>query len=98
MEQVEQTEQAEIDSTKLVNPAEITELEKAQELIANLQSRLLAREQCLDDIARAVEIAEITRQFQLVTSFREAAEEMLKERIQVDTQGEDQDLKVRIFE
>lgn len=83
---------------ELINPSEVTELEKAQELITELQTRLLAREQCLDDLARAVEIAEITRQFQLVTSFREAAEEMLKERVQVELEGENQDLKVRIFE
>ena len=83
---------------QLIKPEEVTELEKAQEIIAELQTRLLAREQCLDDIARAVEIAEITRQFQLVTSFREAAEEMLKERIQVELEGENQDLKVQIFQ
>lgn len=95
MEQIEQTE---IDSTKPINPSEVTELEQAHTIIASLQTRLLAREQCLDDLARAVEIAEITRQFQLVTSFREAAEEMLKERVQVELEGENQDLKVRIFE
>lgn len=83
---------------ELIKPETITELEQAQTMIAELQTRLLAREQCLDDIARAVEIAEITRQFQLVTSFREAAEEMLKERIQVELEGENQDLKVRIYE
>ena len=83
---------------ELIDPKEITELEKAQEAIASLQERLLAREQALDDLARAVEIAEITHQFQLVTSFREAAEEQLKDRVVVPAVGEDQDLKVRIYE
>lgn len=83
---------------KLIDPATVTELEAAQTTIAELQVRLLAREQCLDDIARAVEIAEITKQFQLVTSFREAAEEMLKERIEIESEGDNQDLKVRIYE
>lgn len=83
---------------ELINPTEITEIEKAQETIAALQERLLAREQALDDLARAVEIAEITHQFQLVTSFREAAEEQLKDRVIVPLQGENEDLKVRIYE
>lgn len=83
---------------ELINPQEITELEKAQETIAELQVRLLAREQALDDLARAVEIAEITHQFQLVSSFREAAEEQLKDRIVVPLEGENKDLKVRIYE
>jgi hypothetical protein len=83
---------------ELINPDDITELEKAQDTIKTLQERLLAREQALDDLARAVEIAEITKQFQLVTSFREAAETMLQDRIVIPSEGEDQDLKVRIYE
>lgn len=83
---------------KLIDPTTVTELETAQDIIAELQVRLMAREQCLDDIARAVEIAEITKQFQLVSSFREAAEEMLKERIEMESEGDNQDLKVRIYE
>ena len=83
---------------KLIDPTTVTELETAQDIIAELQVRLMAREQCLDDIARAVEIAEITKQFQLVSSFREAAEEMLKERIEMEYEGDNQELKVRIYE
>lgn len=83
---------------ELINPNDITELEKAQDTIKILQERLLAREQALDDLARAVEIAEITKQFQLVTSFREAAETMLQDRIVVLSEGDNQDLKVRIYE
>lgn len=83
---------------KLIDPKTVTELEQAQTIIAELQVRLMAREQCLDDIACAVEIAEITKQFQLVTSFREAAEEMLKERIEMVSEGDNHDLKVRIYE
>ena len=83
---------------KLIDPTTVTELETAQDIITELQVRLMAREQCLDDIARAVEIAEITKQFQLVSSFREAAEEMLKERIEMVSEGDNHDLKVRIYE
>lgn len=77
---------------------ELTEVEKLHEMVMNLQDRLLAREQTLDDLARAVEIAEITHQLHLVTSFRTAAEEALQDRVVVPSQGEDQDLKVRIYE
>lgn len=76
----------------------LTEVEKLHEMVTDLQTRLMAREQTLDDLARAVEIAEITHQFHLVTSFRTAAEEALQDRVVVPAQGENQDLKVRIYE
>ena len=83
---------------ELIDPAEIKKVTEARKIIADLQVRLLEREQALDDLARAVEIAEITHQFQLVSSFRQAAEEQLQNRIVMPAQGEHQDLKVRIYE
>lgn len=83
---------------ELIDPAEIKKVTEARKIIADLQVRLLEREQALDDLARAVEIAEITHQFQLVTSFRQAAEDQLQDRVVVPAQGEHQDLKVRIYE
>jgi len=83
---------------ELIDPAEIKKVTEARKIIADLQVRLLEREQALDDLARAVEIAEITHQFQLVTSFRQTAEEQLQDRVVVPAQGENQDLKVRIYE
>jgi hypothetical protein len=83
---------------ELIDPAEIKKVAEARKIIADLQVRLLEREQALDDLARAVEIAEITHQFQLVTSFRQTAEEQLQDRVVVPAQGENQDLKVRIYE
>lgn len=83
---------------ELIDPNAIKKVTEARKIIADLQVRLLAREQSLDDLARAVEIAEITRQFELVTGFRQAAEEQLQDRIVVPAQGENVDMKIRIYE
>lgn len=83
---------------ELIKVDEIAELEQAKELVAMLQERLIVREQCLEDLARAVEIAEVSRQFQVVTSFRQAAEEQLKDKIDVPMTGANQDMKVQIFQ
>lgn len=83
---------------ELIKVDEVAELEQAKELIAMLQERLIVREQCLEDLARAVEIAEVSRQFQIVTSFRQAAEEQLKDKIDVPMTGANQDMKVQIFQ
>ena len=83
---------------ELIKVDEVAELEQAKELIAMLQERLIVREQCLEDLARAVEIAEVSRQFQIMTSFREAAEEQLKDKIDVPMTGANQDMKVQIFQ
>ena len=83
---------------ELINPTEIKKVTEARKIIADLQVRLLAREQALDDLSRAVEIAEITHQFQLVSSFRAAADEQLQDRIIVPAIGEHEDLKIKIYE
>ena len=83
---------------ELINPKEVKKITEARKIIDDLQVRLLAREQALDDLSRSVEIAEITKQFQLVTSFREAADEQLKNRVVVPAIGENQELNIRIYE
>ena len=83
---------------ELIDPATLRKVTEARKIIADLQVRLLAREQALDDLARAVEIAEITHQFQLVTSFRQTAEDQLQDRIIVPPAGENIDMKLRIYE
>lgn len=83
---------------ELIKIDEISELEQAKELLDELQKRLIVREQCLEDLARAVEIAEVTRQFHLVTTFREAAEDQLKDKIDVPMTGANEDLKIQIIE
>ena len=83
---------------EIIDPKSIKKVTEARKIIADLQLRLIAREQTLDDLSRAVEIAEITKQFQLVSSFRQTAEEQLQDRIIVPTVGENTDMKIRIYE
>ena len=83
---------------EIINPASVKKITEARKIIADLQVRLLSREQVLDDLARAVEIAEITKQFQLVTSFRQAAEDILKDRISAPAADDTTEMKIRIYE
>jgi len=83
---------------ELIDPATLRKVTEARKIIADLQARLIKREQALDDLARAVEIAEITHQLHLVTSFRETAETQLQDRIIVPAAGENVDMKLRIYE
>ena len=83
---------------ELIDPAKLKRVTEARKIVADLQVRLLAREQALDDLARAVEIAQFSGQYQLVESFRNTANEQLEDRLVVPTVGENEDLKIRIFE
>ena len=82
----------------LINPKDLKRIGPARAAITTLQERLLACEQALEDLSRAVEIAEVTKQYELVSSFRQTAEEQLKDRLVIPTIGEDQDLKIKIYE
>lgn len=83
---------------EIINPQEVKKIKEARQLIAELQTRLLANEQALDDLVRAVEIAEITKQFQVVNSFRAAGEALLQNRLVVPAIGENENLKIQIIE
>lgn len=63
------------------DPKEFTDIEQAQAKIETLQQRLLDCEQKLDDIARCAEICMITNQFHLLSSFVDAANQYLVDRI-----------------
>ena len=54
---------------------------KVKLLIAELQDRLLHTEDALEDIARAAEIAEITGQVEMMSTFVSQAYDLLKDRI-----------------
>ena len=54
---------------------------KVKLLIAKLQDRLLHTEDALEDIARAAEIAEITGQIEMMSTFVTQANDLLKDRI-----------------
>ena len=55
----------------------------ARQLALDLQLRLLKVENCLDDIARAAEIAQYTKQYDVTNAFCRDAEELLKERLTI---------------
>jgi len=54
---------------------------KVKKLIAELQYRLLQTEDALEDIARAAEIAEVTGQVEMMSTFVKQANELLADRI-----------------
>lgn len=54
---------------------------KVKLLIAELQERLLRTEDALEDVTRAAEIAEITGQIEMMSTFVTQANELLKDRI-----------------
>lgn len=82
----------------VINIEEVKDLEEAKKIITDLQVRLMSREQSLDDLVRAAEIAEVTKQMHLMGSFRDAAIDQLKDRLVIPESNDVDDLKVRIFE
>lgn len=54
---------------------------KVKILIAELQDRLMHTEDALEDLARSAEIAEITGQIEMMSTFVTQANELLKDRI-----------------
>lgn len=54
---------------------------KVKLLIAELQDRLLHTEDALEDLARSAEIAEITGQIEMMSTFVTQANDLLKDRI-----------------
>jgi len=64
-----------------VNFDDIKASKKVKKLIAELQYRLLQTEDALEDIARAAEIAEVTGQVEMMSTFVKQANELLADRI-----------------
>lgn len=64
-----------------INFDNIKASKKVKKLIAELQYRLLQTEDALEDIARAAEIAEVTGQVEMMSTFVTQANELLKDRI-----------------
>ena len=67
---------------EFVNPKDLKP-KRARELVMELQLRLLKVENCLDDIARAAEIAQFSRQYDVTNAFCRDAEELLRDRLVV---------------
>jgi hypothetical protein len=66
---------------EVIDPAKVKKIKEARELITTLQRQLWQTEQALDDLSRATEIAQYSRQYDVVESFRNAAEEILQGRL-----------------
>ena len=64
-----------------INFDDIKASKKVKKLIAELQYRLLQTEDALEDIARAAEIAEVTGQVEMMSTFVKQANELLEDRI-----------------
>lgn len=64
-----------------VNFDDIKASKKIKKLIAELQYRLLQTEDVLEDITRAAEIAEVTGQIEMMSTFVQQSNEFLQDRI-----------------
>lgn len=60
------------------------------------RDRILEVEMALEDLARAVEIAQVTGSFELVESFRATANEVLKSKIEI-VQPTREDIKLNVI-
>ena len=67
----------------LIDTSKISSIEEALRFVSTLQTRLIGCEQCLDDLARSVEISIAVRQPDIPINFVETANEFLKDRINV---------------
>jgi hypothetical protein len=80
----------------VVDPKSVVDIEKAQELIESFQIKLMQCEMHLEDLARCAEIATITKQFHLLDSFVNVANEYLADKLEMPEE-EPQDMKIRII-
>lgn len=82
---------------EVIDPASVKKIKEARELITTLQRQLWQTEQALDDLSRATEIAQYSKQYEVVESFRNAAEELLQGRLTIP-ENDMSDFKVTIVE
>ena len=81
------------------DPAEVKGIKQARPIIDALQRRLYVCEEKLDDLARAVEIAMVSGQYQLLLSFVQDARVCLEDRLMYpEVSQEDLDRPVTIIE
>lgn len=66
---------------EFIVPSEVTDIEQAQEHMAEFQQRIFELENLLDDLARSVEIAQFTKQYNVTQVFVDQALEKLQDRI-----------------
>jgi hypothetical protein len=84
---------------EIIDPAEVKGIKQARPLIDALQRRLYTCEERLDDLARAVEIAMVSGQYQLLLSFIQEAQVCLEDRlVYPEVPQEDLDRPITIIE
>ena len=84
---------------EIIDPKSVKKIKEAREHILNFQKRLFKCEEVLDDLTRAVEIAVVSGQYQLIHGFLQDAQETLKDRLVMpEPSQEDLDRPVTIIE
>jgi hypothetical protein len=94
-------------SNKILNDMRMTpeqEIEHIKEHIDNAPTdyfaavkRIMELEMRLEDLSRAVEIAEIAGQFNLVSGFRSAADDCLQDKKMIIKRGPNGDMKLTVL-
>lgn len=64
-----------------INPETVKRARDARKHLMTMQQRIHALENMLDDLARSVEIAQFSRQYQLTETYVTEAAELLKDRL-----------------
>lgn len=80
---------------QVIDPKEIKGVKKARDIVDAQQRRIWQLEMALDDLARACEIAQYSQQYNLTETFRQAANELLEDRLVVPEE-ENKPLKIQI--
>lgn len=72
-------------------------LHNAPETLEDAIQRLMDVEMKLEDLSRACEIASITRQFEILESFKREADSCLEKKITIEQPGSGEDMKLTII-
>jgi hypothetical protein len=72
-------------------------LHNAPETLEAAIQRIMEVEMKLEDLSRASEIATITRQFEILESFKREADECLEKKIVIEQPGSGEDMKLTVI-
>ena len=81
---------------QIINTQELKASKKVKQIIGDQQQRIWILERALDDLSRAAEIAQYSGQYSVIDTYRNEAEELLKDRIVVP-EGEQAEMKIRLY-
>jgi len=77
-------------------PQLVPTFRNAPDTIAEAIERIMELEMRLEDLSRAVEIAQITRQLDIVDGFRQQADDCLQKKITIEQPGNGEDMKLTV--